>query len=298
MRRWLLSFGVLLAAIVAGVGMAAWWQPPWIGDSLAWLTGGRDHAISERRERALKPKDTFRECQSCPEMVVVPAGEFMMGWPATQAGTSDNEGPQHKVTIGRPFAVARFELTFAEWDACVAQGGCPRDTSDQTSRRPRQPVINVSWNEAKLYVAWLSKITGKPYRLLSEAEWEYAARAGSTARYASGDDEAGLDPYAWYSANANNRAHPVGEKAPNAFGLFDMHGNVWEWVEDCYHEDYEGAPVDGAAWTTGACEARVLRGGAFNNTPPFLRPAYRLKAMSVDQQLFFGIRIGRTLVTP
>jgi formylglycine-generating enzyme required for sulfatase activity len=296
MWRWFLSFGVLLAAIVAGV--AASWKEQWIEESIYWLTEVRGYVITEARERALKPKDTFKECRSCPEMVVVPAGEFMMGWPETEKGYSDNEGPQHKVMISRPLAIALFELTFAEWDACAAHADCARDIPASGSRRPRLPVINVSWDDAQSYVAWLSKITGKAYRLLSEAEWEYAARAGSTTRYSFGDDEAELDQYSWYSGNSIYRAHPVGQKTPNAFGVFDMHGNVWEWVEDCYHDDYEGAPVDGAAWTTGDCDARVVRGGSWGSDPQHLRAATRLRNTPANQFNYLGFRVGRALLTP
>jgi formylglycine-generating enzyme required for sulfatase activity len=159
-------------------------------------------------------------------------------------------------------------------------------------------VINVSWDEAQRYVAWLSSMTGKSYRLLSEAEWEYAARAGTTTRYSFGDDEAELGQYAWYRENSNNRAHPVGEKMPNAFGVFDMHGNVWEWVEDCYHDAYEGAPVDGATWTTGGCAARVIRGGSWNDDPRNLRSAERDRDLAVDRASGLGFRVGRALLTP
>jgi formylglycine-generating enzyme required for sulfatase activity len=288
MRRWFFSLGLLMAAIV--VGMAAWW--------IYWLTDVSNHVITEARERALKPKDTFKECMNCPEMVVVPAGEFMMGWPDTEKGYSDNEGPQHKVTIARPFAVARFELTFAEWDYCVADGDCPRGIRASGWGRGRQPAVNVSWDDAQRYVAWLSRKTGKSYRLLSEAEWEYAARAGTTTRYSFADDEAELGQYAWYGGNSDKQAHPVGEKAPNAFGVFDMHGNVWEWVEDCYHDDYEGAPVDGAAWTTGGCGFRVVRGGSWGSDPQYLRATNRLRNPTVNQFNYVGFRAGRTLLTP
>jgi len=159
-------------------------------------------------------------------------------------------------------------------------------------------VINVSWDDAQRYVAWLSKITGKPYRLLSEAEWEYAARAGATTRYSFGDDEAMLDQYAWYSGNSINRVHPVGLKTPNAFGVFDMHGNVWEWVEDCYHDDYEGAPVDGAAWRTGDCGARVVRGGSWGSGPQHLRTTNRLRNFPRNRFDYLGFRVGRALLTP
>jgi len=175
---------------------------------------------------------------------------------------------------------------------------CAPDIPASGSRRARLPVINVNWDDAQSYVAWLSKLTGKPYRLLSEAEWEYAARAGSTTHYSFGDDEAELEQYAWYSANSINRVHPVGLKAPNAFGVFDMHGNVWEWVEDCYHDDYEGAPVDGGAWTAGSCGTRVVRGGSWNNSPALLRAAKRLGATTVDRNYILVFRVGRALLTP
>ena len=288
--------GVLMAAIVAGV--AAWWNAQWIKESIYWLTDVRGYVIAEARERALQPKDTFKECTGCPEMVVVPAGAFMMGWPETEKGYSDNELPQHKVTIARPFAVARFELMFAEWDACVAHGDCSHDIRAPRLGRGRQAVINVSWNDARRYVAWVSRMTGKPYRLLSEAEWEYAARAGTTTRYSFGDDEAELGKYAWYSGNSENRAHPVGEKAPNAFGIFDMHGNVWEWVEDCYHDDYQGAPVDGAAWALAGCNTRVVRGGSWNDDPRNLRSAERERDIVFDRGSGLGFRVARALLIP
>jgi formylglycine-generating enzyme required for sulfatase activity len=300
MRRWFLSFGalMLMAGIVAAV--AASYQEQWVKERVYWLIDVRGYVLTEARERALKPKDTFKECTNCPEMVVAPAGEFMMGWPDTEKGYSDNEGPQHKVMISRPFAVARFELTFAEWDACAAHGDCARDIPASGSRRPRLPAINISWDDAQRYVAWLSKITGKPYRLLSEAEWEYAARAGTATRFSFGEDEAELDQYAWYSGNSSNRAHPVGQKTPNTFGAFDMHGNVWEWVEDCYHDDYEGAPVDGSAWTTGDCGARVVRGGSWGSGPQYLRATNRLRLRNTPANRFdyLGFRVGRALLTP
>ena len=169
-------------------------------------------------------------------MIVIPAGEFMMGSPATEEGRYSNEGPQHKVTIAKPFAVSKFDVTFADWDACVSVGGCPQ-LGDSSFGRGTRPVINVNWNDAQQYVAWLSKMTGQPYRLLTEAEWEYAARAGATTAYYWGD-EIGVG-----NANCNGcgsqwdgrETAPVGSFKPNAFGLYDMAGNVVQWVQDCYH---------------------------------------------------------------
>ena len=149
----------------------------------------RPYVLTAEAERALEPGASFRECaKDCPEMIVVPAGEFMMGsHPRPRRAASDNEGPQHKVTIARPFAVSKFDVTFADWDACVSVGGCPQ-VSDSGFGRGTKPVINVTWDEAQQYVAWLSEMTGRPYRLLTEAEWEYAARAGTTTAYYWGDE--------------------------------------------------------------------------------------------------------------
>jgi formylglycine-generating enzyme required for sulfatase activity len=178
--------------------------------------------------------------------------------------------PQHQVTIGEPFGVGRYEVTFDEWDACVKGGGCnDYKPSDQGWGRGRRPVINVSWDDAQAYVAWLSKKTGQPYRLPSEAEWEYAARAGTTSRYWWGNDVP-------TSKQANfgdhvNKTSKVGSYPANPWGLHDMNGNVWEWVEDCWNESYEGAPNDGSAWPSGDCGRRVRRGGSWNVHPGVFR---------------------------
>jgi formylglycine-generating enzyme required for sulfatase activity len=187
------------------------------------------------------PNETFRECADesdkdyCPQMIVMPPGSFMMGSPPDEMVARDTESPQHEVTIANAFAVSSFEVTFDEWDTCVAYGDCDPHISDSGFLRGRHPVINVTWADAQRYVAWLSKMTGQRYRLLSEAEWEYAARAGTTTSHSFGspgflgsDEEMIRDvgPYAWFKANSRDRPHPVGGKKPNAFGLHDMHGNV------------------------------------------------------------------------
>jgi formylglycine-generating enzyme required for sulfatase activity len=231
-------------------------------------------------------------------MVVVPAGSFTMGSPASEAGRTNDEGPHRTVTIRQPFALGKFEVTFAEWEACVAHGGCPgnRSPGDGGWGKGQQPVINVSWDDAKQYVAWLSKKTGKSYRLLTEAEWEYAARAGGGGRWTFGDDEWRLVEYGWYSANSGIATQPVGGKAANAFGLHDMHGNVWEWVEDCWHDSYNGAPSDGAAWTTACTDGsrRVLRGGSWELSPQNLRSALRFWNSTDFRDFNLGFRVGRT----
>jgi formylglycine-generating enzyme required for sulfatase activity len=226
-------------------------------------------------------------------MVVVPAGSFMMGAPDDEARAHDpgnrsgtgnpenkayaDERPRHQVTIARPFAVSRTEITFEEWDTCVLLGGCPPQNSDEGWGRGTQPVIHITWEQATLYTSWLAKRTGKPYRLLSEAEWEYAARAGSDTAFTSGEqiDKGNANCDGCGSQWDNDRAAPVGKFSANAFGLHDMHGNVWEWVEDCYQSSYDAAPVDGTAAIEPGCIKHVLRGGSFYNWPINLRSAAR-----------------------
>jgi formylglycine-generating enzyme required for sulfatase activity len=252
-------------------------------------------AAGIREPRCIRAAEPFRDCPTCPEMVVVPPGRFIMGSPASEQGRGGNEGPQREVTIRQPFGVGRFEVTFDEWDACAAAGGCSHRPSDQGWGRGRQPVVNVSWDDAQQYAAWLSRRTGVAYRLLTEAEWEYAARAGSRARWSFGDNEAELGEHAWYSANANRRARPVGGKRANAFGLHDMHGNAWEWVADCSGGSYEGAPVDGSAQSgTSNCNRR-LRGGTWDKDPARLRAAFRDGIDPGVRRDDIGFRLARTL---
>jgi formylglycine-generating enzyme required for sulfatase activity len=254
--------------------------------------------LTAAQERALKPGDSFKEGADCPAMTVVPAGRFLMGSPAGRG--ADNERPQHEVTIAKPFAVATFALTFDEWDACAAQGGCRRDVSDNRWGRGRRPVINVSWDDAQDYVKWLSSITGKQYRLLSEAEYEYAARAGSQTTYPWGD---GIKLGGRAMANGrgcdspwdNKQAAPVGSFEANRFGLYDMVGNVREWIEDCWNRSYQGAPADGSPWTRGDCRRRVVRGGSWVDLPDYLRSADRDSAAADLRDEVLGFRVARTL---
>jgi formylglycine-generating enzyme required for sulfatase activity len=231
-------------------------------------------------------------------MIVVPAGSFTMGSPANEQGRHSNESPQHTVTVAKPIAVGRFAVTFDEWDACVADGGCfGYKPSDEGWGRGRRPVINVSRDDATAYMAWLYRKTGKPYRLLTEAEWEYAARAGTTTAYYWGDDIG--------KGNANckgcgsqwdaKQTSPVGSFKPNAFGLYDMAGNVLQWVQDCYHDNYNGAPTDGSEWTSEDCSSRVVRGGSWNGDPQVLRAANRNRLTTVGRSSVLGFRVGRTL---
>jgi formylglycine-generating enzyme required for sulfatase activity len=246
-----------------------------------------------------KRLNTFKDCAACPEMVVAPAGSFTMGSPDIEWERSDDEGPQRLVTLERPFAVGRFAVTFDEWDACVGAGGCNHyRPTDQGWGRGRRPVINVSWNDAKAYVEWIAKTTGKPYRLLSEAEYEYAARAKKQTVYWWGKDigknNANCDGCG--SRWDGKQTAPVGSFAANPFGLYDMHGNVWQWVEDCYHENYIGAPQDGSAWTTsGDCAEPVSRGGEWSRGPGYVRSATRGTASADSRGNNRGLRVGRTL---
>jgi formylglycine-generating enzyme required for sulfatase activity len=256
--------------------------------------------LSTDRERALKPKDTFTECSRCPEMLVVPAGSFTMGSLPDEPGHYNDEGPKHKVTIVKSFAVSKFTLTFDNWDACVIDGGCDSyNPSDQGWGRGLQPVINVSWNDARSYVAWLSKKTSKPYRLLTEAEYEYATRAETQTVYWWGND------IGRGNANCNGcgsrwdgrQPAPVGSFAPNQFGLYDMSGNVWVWVEDCWHDSYQGSPSDGSAWTTSCMDdtRHVIRGGSWSLDPGSVRAAFRLRDVAVNRVGYLGFRLARDL---
>jgi formylglycine-generating enzyme required for sulfatase activity len=254
--------------------------------------------LSPERERALKPKDAFKECATCPEMIVVPAGSFTMGSPESEPGRSSEESPQHAVTLARQLAVGRFAVTFDEWDACVADGGCNGyKPSDQG------PVINVSWDDAKAHMAWLSKKIGRAYRLLSEAEREYVTRAGTTTPFWWGSSistsQANYDGNYTYGGGAKGeyraKTLPVDSFQPNPWGLYQVHGNVWEWVEDCWQDNYNGAPTDGSARTSGDCHFRVLRVGSWNNSPQSLRAANRIRLTSGNRSDLIGFRVGRTL---
>lgn len=260
----------------------------------------------------------FRDCLQCPEMIVVPPGSFIQGSSKAEGRLNSNEGPQRKVTIAKPFAVAINVVTFDEWYACITDAGCGSYWPDDHEwGRGKRPVINVSWDEAQSYIRWLNEkvrgpappppldapsapvVTG-PYRLLSEAEWEYAARAGADTTYYWGDT-AGVG-----NANCdgcgsqwdNKQTSPVGSFAPNKFGLYDMAGNVLQWVQDCYHDSYAGAPVDGSAWVKGGCNIRMLRGGSWYNSTYYLRAANRYSNAPYFRGVNIGFRVARTLDEP
>ena len=263
-------------------------------------------AQDDHSEQAVAPGVTLRDCDECPELVVVPAGSFMMGSPASEEGRDDDEGPQHRVRIGQPFAVGVYEVTFAEWDACVRAGGCGGyRPGDRGWGRGIRPVINVSWEDAQGYVRWLSRRTGNDYRLLSEAEWEYVARAGTTTPFHFGStistSEANYDGDYTYgngrTGQDRRKTVAVGSFPANAFGLHDVHGNVWEWVQDCWNDRYAGAPTDGSAWERGECSRRVVRGGSWSSNPSGLRSAYRLWSTTGGRNYSDGFRVARTLTS-
>ncbi len=251
------------------------------------------------QERVLRPKDVFRDCDVCPEMVVVPAGTFTMGSPPSEKGRTGDEGPEHLVAFARPFAVGKFSVTFAEWDACVAGGGCNGyRPGDLDWGRGRQPVININWNDAKAYVAWLARKTGKPYRLLTESEREYVARAGTRTAYWFGPVISGSR--ANYNASAQNgpylrRSIPVDSYEPNPWGLHQVHGNIEEWTEDCFSENYNVSPTDGSAWVQSDCRFRVVRGGSWAYRPVALRSADRAQYLPTYRGDTVGLRVARAL---
>lgn len=248
-----------------------------------------------------RPGPTFRDCDVCPEMVTIPAGSFTMGSPDSEAGRYGDESPPHQVTISRSFAAGKYEVTFDEWDACVRESGCGHNPDDAGWGREKRPVVRISWDDAKQYVAWLSRKTGKSYRLLTEAEWEYVARAGTITAFSWGNgispQQANYDASVSYAGSATGtkqgKTVPVVSYAPNAFGLYDVHGNVWEWVEDCKNANYIGAPNDGSPWTSGDCAQRVLRGGSWYNYPHDLRSANRLYNSTSLRDNSYGLRVAR-----
>ena len=243
------------------------------------------------------------------DMIKIPAGSFRMG--DIQGGGDPDEKPVHRVSVDA-FWLGKTEVTFDQWDACVAAGGCSHKPDDEGWGRGGRPVIRVSWEDiTEQFIPWLNKTTGKRYRLPSEAEWEYAARAGSETKYFFGNNSDDMCKYgngadleakkqqsSWTVVNCNDghyRTAPVASFVANAFGLYDMHGNLWEWTQDCWNKNYEGAPIDGSAWLSGGCSQRVLRGGSWNDYPDFLRSAYRGRNYADNRYGDSGFRLARTL---
>jgi formylglycine-generating enzyme required for sulfatase activity len=274
------------------------------GGDTALVSARAPHPLSTLEEKTLKTMDRFVECEMCPEMVVMPEGNFMMGSQANEPGRRSQEGPQHRVMIVERFAIGRFSVTFDEWSACLSEGGCNGYVpSDQGWGRAWQPVINVSWKDAKAFVDWISRKTGRRYRLPSEGEREYVARAGTTTPFSWGRSISTLRGN--YNGNSDYAGGPKGEYrqrtvrvdsfGPNSWGLFQLHGNIWEWVEDCWNNTYSGAPSTGQPWSTGDCSRRVLRGGSWKNHPRLLRSASRDNDELAAHYASVGFRIARAL---
>ena len=219
------------------------------------------------------------------EFVLIPAGEFDMGSPSNEVGRYNNEGPVHSVTISNAYYMGKYEVTIKQWRDVMR-------TNPSNWEGDNLPVESVSWNDAQEFIKKLNQKEGADkYRFPSEAEWEYAVRAGTTTRYYFGDDAGKLGNYAWYDDNSGSRPHPVGEKRPNSWGLYDMHGNVWEWVQDSWHGDYNGAPTDGSAWESGGGSLRVLRGGSWSSFTRYCQSAGRCSFDPSSRDFNVGFRL-------
>ena len=267
------------------------------------VTGPANHTFS------ISPGARFRDCEKCPEMVVLSPGNFQMGSPEGERGRSSDEGPMHEVVIKRPFAIGRYEITIAEWTVCVEARACPAIADDHRGGGTNRPVVNVSWHDAQQYTQWLSTLTGEQYRLPSESEWEYAARGGTDTPHFWADRRAAC-PFANVYDVSGQRVHqfdwlhfecidatpttaPVGEYLPNNFGLYDMLGNVWEWVEDCWNDSYANAPADGRPQLKGDCKRHIVRGGSWKNVSWATRSAFRGWQGENDRIDANGFRVAR-----
>lgn len=314
-----LTLTVLFVALTVGGALTqSIWYPR---VDAYWRYGRYGHSTEDLMAAA--PGTTFQDCSEgstdCPVMVVIPEGAFLMGDAAEQ--TTDERGrtvtvpdPRRRISIAG-FAVSRHEVTFADWQACVVGGGCrgAAEPPDAGWGRETRPVINVSWEDVQSYAEWLSQMTGHEYRLLTEAEWEYAARGVTSADdprngelWTFGNDESQIGDFAWFSSNSDDQTHPVGTKRANPFGLYDMHGNVWEWVQDCYAA-YDLSQLDGSTTQSDAepfndtgeetsCSERVLRGGSWIDSARGLRSAYRDAGVPDERgNVYSGFRVARTL---
>jgi formylglycine-generating enzyme required for sulfatase activity len=234
-----------------------------------------------------------RDCEECPIMRLIPAGSFMMGL-ISEVGQGSIQQPPRNVRL-ESFYASKYELTNREWNLCVEAGACRNNQAQEKSKGNEIPVTNVTWYDAQAYAVWLSMKTGKYYQLLSESQWEYAARAGSSTNYFFGSDDLKIDAYAWYRSNSDSHVQVVGRKLPNAFGLYDTSGNVSEWTSDCWNEDYLGAPSDGTPWKSGNCNGRVLRGGAWDDVSANVRSAARSFGIIEFSSKNIGFRLARML---
>ncbi|SAK65921.1 serine/threonine kinase [Caballeronia hypogeia] len=238
----------------------------------------------------------IKDCPSCPVLIPLSPGSFTMG----SNNDDPAEKPPHRVSIAHPFAIGKYEVTVEQWNACTDAGACTRIAPDAESSTPppaNSPMRNVSWDDANVYVKWLSKVAGKSYRLPTEAEWEYAARGGTQSTYWWGDQmkkgtadckDCG-DPY------KPDAPTPVGSFAANPYGLYDVNGSVWEWVADCWHSSYKSAPADGRAWDDPSCSVRVIRGGSWREGAAYMQSATRFKYSASVRQSQNGFRVVRDM---
>jgi formylglycine-generating enzyme required for sulfatase activity len=247
--------------------------------------------LTAQRAGIPDPGEIFKDCNNCPELVVIPPGDFVMG-----SNDTPYEKPERTIAIRNPFAIGRREVTFAEWDQCADAGACKVRPDDHGWGRGDRPVINVSWDDAKAFLAWLSQRSGQRYRLPTEAEWEYTARAGTKTPFWWGRDVgAGRAQCDGCASPTNKQTSPVGSFRPNGFGLFDTAGNAAEWVEDCWNDNYRNAPRDASAWMSGDCHMHVLRGGAFTSKATDVRSSARFRYDSDVRYYANGFRVARDL---
>ncbi len=316
--------------IAPAVLLCAAWSATYLAGWPVSLTNPRYFGLTETAPRTLQPRTSFKDCADCPEMVALPAGEFMMGSPESERGRLDVEGLPRSVSIPKQIAIGKFEVTLDQFSVFVAETGMTVGNSckviaafdraplvwgppEASFRQPgfdvkgSHPVVCVSWHDAQAYVTWLRRRTGKPYRLPTEAEWEYAARAGTRTRYSFGNDENALCTYARFADLSSQfgwrdgcRSEigtygplPVGSLKPNPWGLFDMHGNAWEWVEDCWTPNALEIPTDGSAFSRpGNCEVGVVRGGSFAAGSRRVRSAIRAPVNTTTQAYNNGFRVA------
>ncbi len=273
------------------------------GNKLTATGETSDTLLVHLKRSTKKPRlvgETFKDCSNCPEMVVIPAGTFQMG----SADGGNNEKPIHRVNISSPFAMSKYEIRWNEYQHCIDAGVCESEL-DAGFGKGNRPIINVSWDDAQIYAKWLSKKTGKQYRLPSEAEWEYSARAGSTTKYSWGnnldcnkaqyDGGSTSDCSSKKSDLSKRGTARVGSFSANAFGLYDVHGNVREWVQDCYINNYNKTPNDGRVIEGGVCDYRVLRGGSWDFLPVGLRSANRNYNSATTYDKDIGFRLAQDL---
>ncbi|HJW25233.1 MAG TPA: formylglycine-generating enzyme family protein, partial [Rhodocyclaceae bacterium] len=239
---------------------------------------------------AAKALGEIKDCPACPALVSLPPGSFTMG---SHAG-DPSEKPAHPVSITQPFAIGKYEVTVEQWNACADAGACPRLASEASAPKTT-PVRDVSWDDAQTYVQWLGKVSGKAYRLPTEAEWEYAARGGTSTKYWWGEQMRQGNANCKDCGSPWSEAGPanVGSFAANPYGLYDMNGSVWEWVKDCWHNSYKGAPGDGSAWEESSCGSRVIRGGSWREGASYMPSSTRFKYDASVRQSQNGFRVAR-----